>query len=466
MAFRIIFHKKIYIQYTILDFIETPTWEIIDCRTKEGMQRYEEISAPRASNRRSSAQTIDPFTSQAQDIRFLAKSFNERERRYFAGFLAGAIGHGGTKKAARLTGLDVKTIRRGKKELNNREKILKSRIRREGGGRLTKAQADPRYERELKAFVEDEVAGDPMSGRKWTRKTLRWMKKELHAIGINASLSTIRNTLRKCKISLKKNRKYKSTLNHPERDTQFLYLNKLKHKSLSTGNPVISVDTKKKELVGNFKNDGRTWRKEALKVFDHDFPSLAEGKLVPFGIYDLKNNEGYLYCGTSFETSEFVVDSIICWWEENGRNQYPNASKILILCDSGGANGYRRRMWKWALQTKLADRLGLTVTVCHYPSGASKYNPIEHMLFSFISLNWAGEPLTSYEKALGLIKSTTTEKGLKVEAQLVDKEYEKGLKVSDEQMKSLNIERPNVCPQWNYTIKPRRAKPYIPSSSP
>ena len=218
MAFRIIFHEKIYIQYIILDFIETPTWETIDCRTKEGMRRYEEISGPRASNRRSSAQSIDPFTSQSQDIRFLAKNFNERERRFFAGFFAGAIGYGGTKKAARITSLDVKTIRRGKKELNKREKILKSRIRHEGGGRLTKAQADPRYERELEALVEDEVAGDPMSGRKWMRKTLRWMKKELHAKGINASLSTIRNTLRSFKISLKKNIKYKSTRNHPDRD--------------------------------------------------------------------------------------------------------------------------------------------------------------------------------------------------------------------------------------------------------
>ena len=455
MAFRIIFHKKIYIQYTILDFIETPTWETIDCRTKEGMQRYEEISAPRASNRRSSAQSIDPFTSQAQDIRFLTKSFNECERRYFAGFLAGAIGHGGTKKAARLTGLDVKTIRRGKKELNNSEKILKSWIRREGGGRLTKAQSNPRYERELKALVEDEVAGDPMSKRKWTRKTLRWMKKELHAIGINASLSTIRNTLRKRKISLKKNRKYKSTQNHPERDMQFLYLNKLKHKFLSVGNPVISVDTKKKEFFGNFKNDGRPWRKEALEVLDHDFPSLAEGKLIPFGIYDLKQNRGHVYCGTSFGTSEFAVVSIIRWWTEFGQKKYPNQSKLLVLCDSGGANGYRRRKWKWDLQTKLVDRFDLTVTVCHYPSGASKYNPIEWKLFSFISINWAGEPLTSYEKALALIKSTKTEKGLKVEAELIEKEYKKGLKVNDEQMASLNIKHHDVCPKWNYTIKPR-----------
>lgn len=455
MAFRIIFHEKIFIQYIILDFIETPTWETIDCRTKEGMQRYEEISAPRASNRRSSAQSIDPFTSQAQDIRFLAKSLNERERRYFAGFLAGAIGYGGTKKAARLTGLDVKTIRRGIKELNNREKILKSRIRREGGGRLTKAQADPRYERELKTLVEDEVAGDPMSRRKWTRKTLRWMKKELHAKGINASLSTIRNTLKKSKISLRKNRKYKSTQNHPERDTQFLYLNKLKHKFLSAGNPVISVDTKKKELIGNFKNDGRTWRKEALEVLDHDFPSLAEGKLVPFGIYDLANNKGDVYCGTSAETSEFAVEAICLWWTEVGKFEYPNRTELLILCDSGGANGYRRRAWKWELQSKLVDRFGLTVKVCHYPSGASKYNPIEHRMFSFISINWAGEPLTTYDKALCLISSTKTEKGLTIEAYLIDKKYKKGLKVSDEQMKALNIEYKKVCPKWNYILRPR-----------
>lgn len=281
------------------------------------------------------------------------------------------------------------------------------------------------------------------------------MKKELKARGITASLSTIRNTLKSFNVSLKKNVKDKNVQNHPNRNEQFLYLNLLKHEFLTSGKPIISIDTKKKELIGNFKNEGKTWRKEAYKVLDHDYPSLAEGKLVPFGIYDLKQNKGHVYCGTSFETSEFVVDSLAQWWTEVGKKKYPRSLEILILCDSGGANGYRRRTWKWELQTKLADSLGLTVIVCHYPSGASKYNPIEHKLFSFISINWAGEPLTSYDKALGLISSTKTEKGLKIEARLVDKEYKTGVKVSDEQMNSLNIEYHGDCPEWNYTIKPR-----------
>jgi len=450
MAYKIISNKGVEIQYTILDFIEIPTFEVIDLRTPEGKERYKELFG-RNRKRKCKNAPAKPL----RDIKYLFSIYNERDRRLFAGFLARAFGRGGVQKAARLTGLDVKTIQRGVTELNEREEYLAARIRREGGGRPTKAQADPRYEPELQDLIEDELAGDPMKEKKWVRKTLRWMKKQLGKKGIVAAISTIWNTLKKFNVSLKKNVKSKSTQDHPMRDEQFQYLNKLKRIFLAMGKPVISVDTKKKELIGNFKNDGRTWCKEACGVFDHDFPSLAEGKLIPFGIYDLKNNEGHVYCGTSFNTSEFAVDSVCEWWEEYGQNQYPNQSELLIICDSGGANGYRRRLWKWDLQTKLADRLGLTVHVCHYPSGASKYNPIERKLFCFITKNWAGEPLTSHEKALALIRSTTTEKELKVRAFLVEKEYEKGIKVSDEQMKSLSIKHSKVCPQWNYCIRPR-----------
>jgi hypothetical protein len=299
------------------------------------------------------------------------------------------------------------------------------------------------------------MAGDPVNERKWVRKTLRWMKKKLRKKGINASLSTIRKTLKKHGISLKKNKKSKSTQDHPMRNTQFRYLNKLKRMFLDLGKPDISVDAKKKEQVGNFKNNGRIWRRKSIEVLDHDFPNLAVGKLVPYGIYDLKNNKGQVYCGTSFETSEFAVDCICKWWEEYGQEQYPNQSEILIHCDSGGSNGYRRRAWKWELQTKLVDRFGLIVHVCHYPPGASKYNPIERKLFSFISKNWAGEPLTSNEKALSFIRSTKTEKGLEVGATLIEKEYKKGIKVSNERMSSLNIKHAKICPQWNYCIRPR-----------
>lgn len=454
MVYKIINSEHNCTQYTIMDFIEGLTWEIIDCNTQEGKKRSKEISAPRASNYRNNDRSSEISTSQSRDINFLSKKvLNERDRRLFAGFLARSIGFGGVQKAVRLTGLDVKTVRRGEKELRKRAILQNSRIRHKGGGRLTKDQAEPQYEQELQDLIEDDLAGDPMNEKKWVRKTLRWMKKQLQKNGTNAAISTIRKTLNKFDISLKKNNKSKSIQDHPDRDKQFQYLNKLKRMFLDLRKPIISVDIKKKELIGNFKNNGSTWRKEALEVFDHDFRSWAEGKINPFGIYDLKNNEGTVYCGTSFDTSEFAVDCICRWWEEYGRDLYPDQTEILIICDGGGSNGYRRRMWKWDLQGRLANRLGLTVHVCHYPSGASKYNPIEHRLFSFISKNWAGEPLTSNEKALSLIRSTKTEAGLKVRAFLVEKEYEKGLKVSTKQMKSLSIKHAKVCPKWNYCIR-------------
>jgi transposase len=439
-----------------MDFIERLTWEVIDCNTQEGNRRYKEISAPRASNCRKTDRSSGLSPSQSQDVHFLSKEIlNERDRRFFGGFLARIIGSGGIQKAASLTGLDKKTIQRGKKELIERAKLKQSRIRCEGGGRPAKAQVEPLFERELLNLIEDELAGDPMNEKRWVRKTLRWMKKELRKKGIIASISTIWKTLKKHEISLKKNRKSKSTQDHPNRTEQFRYLNELKRIFLDLGKPVISIDAKKKEIIGNFKNDGRTWRKKPIEVLDHDFPNLGIGKLVPYGIYDLNNNKGQVYCGTSFETSEFAVDCICEWWEEYGRDLYLNQSELLILCDSGGSNGYRRRMWKWDLQTKLADRLGLVVHVCHYPSGASKYNPIERKMFSFISKNWAGEPLTSIKKALSFIRSTKTESGLEVGATLIEKEYEKELKVTNEQMESLNIKHAKTCPRWNYCIRAR-----------
>jgi len=239
------------------------------------------------------------------------------------------------------------------------------------------------------------------------------------------------------------------------REEQFEYLNKLKQFFLDLGKPIISADTKKKEHIGNFKNNGKVWCEEPIEVLDHDFPNLGIGKLVPYGIYDLKRNNGHVYCGTTYDTSEFAVDCICKWWKEYGQEQFPNAAELLILVDSGGSNGYRCRGWKWELQTKLADRFGLNVHVCHYPTGASKYNPIERKMFSFISKNWAGEPLTSYEKALGFISSTRTEGGLEVSVTLIEKEYKKGIKVTNEQMESLNIKHAKICPKWNYWFRAR-----------
>jgi hypothetical protein len=459
MAIRIITHKKISTQQNITDYLGIPTFEEIDLRTPEGVQRYKERFGCQPNSEGTNYRIRRKFqkmpSKSLEGVRFLSNIYNERDQRLFAGFLATMFGYGGIRKAAQLMKLDVKTVRKGKKELKRREESLKNGIRREGGGRKTKARSESRYEQALQEIIRDELAGDPMNEKKWVRKTLRWMKKELEKKGIEVSISTIRKTLKQCNISLRKNVKYKNTRNYPKREAQFRYLNAKKNEFLAKKSPMLSVDAKKKEFIGNFINNGSTWRDEAYKVLDHDFPSLAEGILIPFGIYDLSNNEGHIYCGTSRDTSEFAVDCICRWWVEVGQKRYPHAKELLILCDSGGSNGYRRRLWKWELQLKLADRLGLTIYICHYPPGASKYNPVEHRLFSFISINWAGEPLRSYEKALGFINSTKTETGLEVNGYLVDKEYQKGIKVSDDQMKSLNIEYDGDCPQLNYTIKPR-----------
>jgi transposase len=320
MAYRVINYESDYVQYSLMDFEESLIWEVIDCSTQEGKKRRKEISAPRALTNKRTTQLSDLPPTISQDIHFLSKDvLNERDRRLFAGFLARSIGCGGIQKAARLTGLDAKTVRRGVKELNERDANRDSRIRCEGGGRRAKVESEAEYEPELLRLIEDELAGDPMKERKWVRKTLRWMGKKLEAKGINVSLGTIWNTLKKHGISLKKNKKSKSTQDHPKRDEQFLMLSKLKRLFLDSGKPVISVDCKKKELIGNFKNDGRTWRKKAIEVLDHDFPNLGTGKLVPYGIYDLQSNQGHVYCGKSSETSEFAVDCICLWWEEYGQ---------------------------------------------------------------------------------------------------------------------------------------------------
>ncbi len=256
--------------------------------------------------------------------------------------------------------------------------------------------------------------------------------------------------------SLKANVKRLSGPAHPDREPQFQYIQGQREAFLGAGLPVISIDTKKKELIGNFKNGGRAWRQEADAVNVHDFRQDALGRAVPYGIYDLQHNRGYVSLGNSADTPQFAVDSLGRWWEEEGRGGFPGADKILLLADAGGSNGYRSRRFKQQLQEQLANRLGLEVTVCHYPTGASKWNPVEHRLFGPISINWAGQPLRTFETMLSYIRGTTTGTGLKVKAFLLDQPYEKGVKVSDREMAALNLERHDRCPQWNYTIKPQR----------
>jgi hypothetical protein len=296
-----------------------------------------------------------------------------------------------------------------------------------------------------------------MSDKKWVRSSLRQLSKALRTQRYRISLMTVRRLLKDLGYSLQANCKRFTGPPHPDRDRQFRYIGHVKKLFLAAGYPAISVDAKKKELIGNFKNAGRVWCDQPEVVNAHDFPKDALCRAAPYGIYDLVHNLGYVYVGTSAETSQFAVDAIAMWWELEDRPRFEHEDKLLILCDAGGSNGYRPRLWKQQLQEQLADRLGIEVMVCHYPTGASKWNPADHRLFSYISLNWAGKPLRSLETMLGYIRDTTTETGLKVRAFLVDREYKKGIKVSDREMRSLNIVRRRVCPNWNYQIKPRGA---------
>lgn len=296
-----------------------------------------------------------------------------------------------------------------------------------------------------------------MTEQKWHRSSLRHLMDEMEKLGYWISHVTIARLLKKLGYSLKANEKRLSGSDHPDRDRQFQYIAAQKAIFEAAGLPRISVDTKKKELIGNFKNSGQEWCLDARPVNDHDFMQDALGKAVPYGIYDLKHNRGYVYVGQSADTPQFAVEAIVRWWREIGKNLYPNADKILILADAGGSNGCRPRLWKQQLQELLADQLELEVTICHYPTGASKWNPIEHRLFGPISLNWTGKPLKTFEFMLACIRGTDTDTGLQVEAFWVEKVYKKGIKVTKEIMKTLQIECHEVCPRWNYTIKPRQS---------
>ncbi len=306
-------------------------------------------------------------------------------------------------------------------------------------------------------MIEPDIAGEPQGDNRWLRQSLSKIQEELaERMEISVSRETIRRLLHKEKIRPRSNVKRLHPKPHPDRDKQFRYLQAQKEAFQQAGWPVISVDTKKKELIGPFYQRGQQWRQEAVAVNTHDFPSYAEGRAVPYGIYDIQNNLGYVAVGQSADTPEFAVEAILWWWQEFGQERYPEAPELLILADGGGSNGYRSRRWKQQLQERFADQFGLTVTVCHYPPGASKWNPIEHRLFSQISRTWAGTPLTSFEVLVDAVRTTTTQTGLCVKATMVEKTYEKGLSVTDKEMASLLIEKHATCPAWNYTIRPRK----------
>lgn len=308
--------------------------------------------------------------------------------------------------------------------------------------------------------MKDEVAGDPVSGCKWSRKSTYTIAEQINRLNIQVCPSTVSRLLKAQKFSLRKNRKNiesaSSKATDPQiRDQQFGYIRRQRREFERKELPVISIDTKARQLIGRFCQGGRRWGRELIEVFDHDFPSQAQGVGISYGIFDPHRNQGFVCVGTSSDTSEFAVDSIRKWWQQVGAQAYPEAEQILLLADCGGSNSYRNRLWKQQLQEGLCDRLGLKVRVSHYPPGASKWNPIEHRLFSFISGNWAAQPLESYETMLKFIRTTQTQQGLKVRACLNNKKYTKGIKVSDEQMEQIQLKHYRVNPQWNYSIEPR-----------
>ncbi len=302
--------------------------------------------------------------------------------------------------------------------------------------------------------MKHDTAGDPMSGLKWTRRTTTKIAAELHELGIKVSDRTVAALLKKMGFSLRVNHKKLAGASHPHRDVQFNRITELRERGAAENTPVISVDTKKKELVGTFKNPGAKWDREPVRVNDHDFRSLAEGVAVPYGVYDLHANTGTVFIGTSSDTPKFAVDCVEKWWRTEGSKRYPNVKRLTILADGGGSNGSSSRAWKFGLQHQLCERHGLTVTVAHYPPGTSKWNPIEHRLFSELSKNWAGHPLDSLETILNYARTTATATGLRVRAHLVRRRYQKGVKVTDLQMRQLAIIKDDALPKWNYTIGP------------
>jgi transposase len=386
----------------------------------------------------------------------LERDLDERARRAWAATEALAFGYGGVNTVHRATGIAVSTIRRGIREVASSEHPDPRRVRRPGGGRKRTAEKDPRLVSDLEGLLEPSTRGDPESPLKWTIKSVRRIARELEDEGHVVSHTLVARLLREQGFTLQANRKTQEGGKHPDRNAQFEHINKEVKARLRRGEPAISVDTKKKELVGAYKNAGREWHPKGTppEVNVYDFVDPELGKAIPYGVYDIARNEGWVGVGIDHDTAEFAVATIRRWWKDLGKSAYPRTRRLLVTADGGGSNGYRVRLWKWELQ-KLADETGLVVSVCHLPPGTSKWNKIEHRLFSFISQNWRGKPLLTRATVVSLIASTTTSAGLKVHAYLDTKEYPAKIKVSDEQMQSLNIRRSKFHGEWNYTVQPR-----------
>jgi hypothetical protein len=386
----------------------------------------------------------------------MAAHLDERGRRIWAATEAKALGYGGVSLLQRATRISRVTIANGLKELEQKRPLGLDRMRRPGGGRKSLDHHFPRWGKTLESLVEPLTRGDPESPLRWTCKSTRRLADELASRGIQAGRQSVARCLVGMKYSLQSNRKSAEGKAHPHRNAQFEHINAQSERALSAGQPLISVDTKKKELIGNYQNKGQTWhrRGKAPRVNTHDFPDPEVPRAHPYGVLDLGRNEGFVNVGTDHDTPSFAVASIRAWWRKRGRRLYPKAKRLLVTADSGGSNGYRRKLWKWELQ-RLADETGFPIRVCHFPPGTSKWNKVEHRLFSFISMNWRGQPLRSYETVVKLIAATTTATGLKVHCTLDKKEYPLGREVSDGEMASISLHPDKFHGEWNYEIRPR-----------
>ena len=380
---------------------------------------------------------------------------NEKQKRLFLGNEAKAYGHGGVKKVHEITGVSKTTIIRGKKEIEAADPN-NVRTRKTGGGRKPTSEKYPEIEKEIENIVEGSTFGNPENPLSYTTKSTRKIKEILNGRGYEIGSDTVGYLLKENGYSLQLNQKMLQVGDaHPDRESQFEFINEKSLEFLKQKEPVISIDAKKKELVGNFKNNGRTYnkKKNPVKVLDHDFPLEELGKVTPYGIYDISQNKGFVNLGISKDTAEFAAESIARWWLSIGRNTYPEATRIYINCDGGGSNSSRSRLFKAELQ-EFASQSGLEVHVSHFPPGTSKWNKIEHRLFCYISSHWKGQPLVNVETIINLIGSTTTTAGLKVMCEKDDGKYEIGKKISDADFKKINLKKESTCPNWNYIISP------------
>jgi transposase len=400
---------------------------------------------------------MDRLAEVRQRFTVLDAVLDEKSRRLLVAAESKAWGAGGISAISKTTGVSRQVIRQGLRELEQSPTHPAGRIRRPGGGRKSAKQKDPTLMADLEKLVEPVTRGDPESWLRWTSKSVRKLAEELSGMGHEVSYPVVAELLHEMGYSLQANRKTKEGDSHPDRNAQFEHINARVQQYMDLRQPVISVDTKKKELVGDFKNGGQDWRPQGKpeRVRVHDFVIPELGRAAPYGVYDLAENTGWVSVGVDHDTASFAVATIRRWWHAMGQERYPQAKRLLITADGGGSNGSRLRLWKLELQT-MADETGLAIAVSHFPPGTSKWNKIEHRLFSFISKNWRGQPLTSLQVIVSLIAGTTTRKGLKVHAEIDGRSYPAGIKVPDAEMHLINLRRDEFHGEWNYEILPRR----------